>query len=399
MHNDLWKCSFVMLTVFAMVFVFVDPSWGSEWAVSPRVGILEEYNDNLLFSREGQELDDWVTYVTPRVQGTYQTEKLRLSLDSGIGAEKYVDYDEYDTIDHDHRMALSYALSRALGVNIGGYFQEDTTLESELVEEGLLVHREDRRKFGGNLGFTYVFSTRVSVSGDWTARYTEYPDHPLYYDDRRSHTLTLSPRYTLSPKTSLFLNLAYTNTEYDEEGNPSIVNYTIAPSFRHDFTQHSYVSGGAGYRYTEEDTLTVDEHSDSFVFDLSFHRNWKKLSLELLSGIDQYSSIDVRSVQRAWLTLKGSYRLGARLTTSAAATLRRNRVDKGGYGGYGGYDEDSDYYTVSPALSYDLTPTVRLTGSMDYSKYDYDEYPDEDRERFRARLALDCAWPRLWSGK
>ena len=84
MHGSLWKCSFLALTVFTRVFLFFVPSWGADWAVSPRVQILEEHNDNVLFSREGEELDDWVTHVRPRLEGTYNTERFRLSLDSGL---------------------------------------------------------------------------------------------------------------------------------------------------------------------------------------------------------------------------------------------------------------------------------------------------------------------------
>jgi len=392
MHKSLWKWYFITLTVFSTVFLFFAPSWSADWEVSPRVSIVEEYNDNILFSRERQELDDWVTYVRPRVEGTYHTKRLRVSLDSGLEAEKYIDYDELDTIDHDHRVALSYGLSRNLSLRTGGYFREDTTLETELVEEGLLVDREDRRKFGGNLGFNYGFSTRLFLSGGWTRRYTVYPDEPLEFDDRRSNTLDLAPQYILSPRTSLFLKMVYTKTEYDTQGDPTIENYNIRPSFRHDFAEDFYISGGAGYRYTERSQKgEKDEDSDGFVFDLSFHRDWKKASMELLASRDQYSTVDRRSIERDRLTLKGTYRLTERFRTSVAGTFRRNRVDEGG--------DDTDYYTVTPALSYNLTPTIILRGSVDYSEYDYEDDSDWDRERFRARLLLNFNWPRLWSGK
>ena len=390
MHKGLTKCSFVTLTVFVTVFLFFAPSWGSDWAVSPRIEIWEEYNDNILFSWEENEIDDWITYVRPRVECKYNTEKFRLSLDSGLGIERYIDNDEYDTTDHNHYIALSSALSKNLGLKAGGYFLEDTTLESELAEEGLLVRREDRRKFGGNLGLIYVFSTRTSLSGGWTRRYSEYPDDPVDYDDRRSDTLDLSPQYLLSPKTKLFLKMVYTKTDYDTQADDCISTYYIKPSFHYDFTEDSYVSGGAGYRYTEYETVTSDENSDGFVFDLSLHRNWKRASMELITSRDQYSSVDRQSVERDRLTLRGTYKLSRRLRTSVAATFRRNRVEGG---------HDYDYYTISPYFGYDITPTVILRGHADYSEYGYkdDIYPD--RERFRARLSLNFNWPRLLSGK
>ena len=390
MYNGLMKYSFVTLTVFVTVLSLIAPVWGSDWAVSPRIEILEEYNDNILFSREEDEIDDWITYVRPQVEGKYNAKRFRFSINSGLGIERYIDYDEFDTTDHNHKMALSLALSKNLGFKAGGYFMKDTTLESELSEEGLLVGREDRRKWGGNLGLTYIFSTRASISGGWTRRYSEYPDDPVEFDDRRSDTLSLSPQYLLSPKTKLFLNMIYTKTEYDTQADDCISTYNIKPSFRYDFAENSYVSGGAGYRYTEYETTTSDENSDGFVFDLSLQKNWKRVFMELIVSRDQYSSVDRQSVERDRLTLRGTYRLSPRLKTSVAATFRRNRVE-------GGYDYD--YYTISPSVSYVVTPTIILKGYADYSEYGYEDDIYPERERFRASLTLNIRWPRLLSGE
>ncbi|MCK5509203.1 MAG: outer membrane beta-barrel protein [Desulfobacterales bacterium] len=391
MYNGLLKSFLITLATFVAVFLLFAPSWSADWEISPYVEIIEEYNDNIRFSSTGEELvDDFVTYVRPRVEAKYNTDKLRMSLNSSLGVEKYVDYDELDTIDHDHKLALSYGLSRTLGLRTGGYFREDTTLETELIEEGLLVDREDRQKFGGSFGFNYALSTFLSCSADWTRRYIEYPDNPDDSDDQVGDTLKLTPMYVLSPQTSLFLNLTYTNTEYDDEEDTSIASYNIIPSFRHDFGEAFYVSVGAGYRYTEYETKNTDEHTYGFVFNFLFHRNWERVSMKLLASRNQYPTADRRSVERNMLTLKGTYRLSDRLRSSLAATFRTNRVDKG--------TGDSDYYTVSPAFSYDLTSTITLKGSVDYTEYDYKDINDAARERFRARLFLNFTWPRLWRG-
>jgi hypothetical protein len=227
MYNGLLKSFLITLAAFVAVFLLFAPSWSADWEVSPCVEIIEEYNDNILFSSKGQELDDFVTYVRPRVEAKYSTDRLRMSLNSGLEREIYVDYDELNTTNHDHKLALSYGLLRTLGLRAGGYFREDTTLETELIEEGLLVDREDRRKFGGSFGFNYAFSTFLSCSADWTRRYTEYPNDPVDLNDQASDTLKLAPSYVLSPQTSLFLNLTCTNTEYDDEGDTFIANYNI----------------------------------------------------------------------------------------------------------------------------------------------------------------------------
>lgn len=410
MYNGLLKSFLITLAGFVVVFLLFAPSWSADWEFSPCVEIIEEYNDNIFFSSKGQELDDFVTYVRPWVKAKYSTDRLHMFLNSGMGVEDYVDYDELDTIDHDHRITLSYALSHTLSLKTGGFFREDTTeteliekdtvaaeiiekdttLETELIEEGLLVYGEDRRKFGCNLGFNYGFSTHLKFSVDWIRRHTEYPDDPVSLNDRVSDTFKLTSGYVLSPQTSLFLNLTCTNTEYDDEGDTFIANYNITPSFRHDFAEDFYVSGGAGYRYTEHESKNADEHTDGFVFNLLFHRDWERVSMELLASRNQYSTADRRSVERNILTLRGTYQLSSRFRSSLTATFRTNCVDKA--------TGNSDYYTVSPAFSYNLAPTIILKGSVDYTAYDYKDIDNADRERFRARLFLNFTWPRFWRG-
>ena len=157
MQNGLRKCSFVVVAVLVIVVPLFATVSASDWEVSPSVQFIEEDNDNILFSRDEFELDDFVTYVQPRLEAIYSTERFHLSLDSGLEAEAYIDNDDLNTIDHDHRIALSHALSPSFSLTAGGYFQQDTTLERELIEEGLLARREDRRMFGGNIGFDHAF--------------------------------------------------------------------------------------------------------------------------------------------------------------------------------------------------------------------------------------------------
>ena len=393
MHNSLWKCSFIAPAICSIVLFFCGPSWCADWEVSLDLGVIEEYNDNVLFSSKEREIDDFVTYVTPEIEAKYATERFRVSLASGLGAEKYIDNSDLDTIDLDERLALSYAVSRTLTLEAGGYFLKDTTQESELTEEGLMLDREDRRKFGGNLGFDYAFSTRLSLSGGWTRRYTEYPDLHANYDDRRGDTFGLVPRYNLSPRTTLSINMFYTNTEYDEhysETDTSIANFSIQPSFRYYLAEDSYVFGGAGYRYTKGETDEGSDTAGGFIYHLAVHKDWRTWSLELLGSIDQYSTVDRESMETHRLTLRGTYRFTDRFRASAAATYRRNLQDKG--------HDDNDYFTVSPALSYDLTPSISLRGSVVYSKYYYEGGSNQDdRDRFMARVGIDFRWPRLWS--
>lgn len=386
MRNTIWKCSFHALRAFCMVFLFFAPSLGSEWEVSPYVTVGEEYNDNILFSADEKKFDDMVTRVRPRVEGRYGTERLDFSLDLGLEWEKYLDNDELDTVDHDHYIALSYALSRTFSLSTGAYFRKDTN-QAQLLETGVLAPREDRRMFGGDLGFVYDLSHRLSCSGEWSRGYCDYPDDPDRRHDYQVDSVALVPLYVLSPATTLFLNMAYTETVYDKKGiaRTVIVHYKTIPSLRHDFAEDLYVSGGVGYTHSEQKTKNQD--SGGFAFDLRIHGDWEKGSIELLANRDQYSTYYRRSSDRSTLTLRGTYRLSHRFSTSLRASYYINR--------FGG-DNDYEYFTVYPSFNYIFTPSVRLRGSVGYSKYEYEA--GSDRDRLIATLEIRFGWPRLLSG-
>jgi len=81
-------------TVIALVvWPFYSPSssWAADWSLSPSAGLTGRYDDNILFSEEGTELEDEVGYATFRVEAAYDTDRFRAALNSGVQGESYVD--------------------------------------------------------------------------------------------------------------------------------------------------------------------------------------------------------------------------------------------------------------------------------------------------------------------
>ena len=383
----LTKSSLFILVVFLMATSYLPPSLAADWEITPQISADTEYNDNILFERKGQELDDVVFYLRPAIEAKYGTKRFTVETTAGLNIESYADFDELNTVDQDYRLSMSYAFSRTFDTRARGYYRKDTTQETELVEEGLRVDRDDREKYGGGFGFTYKFSSVFNVSTDWIHRWSRYD---TLYDDRESDEIKFAPTYIVSPKTKLFLDTSYQETEYDRPGDPSITNYRIRPSIRHDFAKDWYIIAKAGYRHTEDKTQSPKETTDGFDFLVDYHKNWKRAGIDLIASRDQYSTVDETSVERTRFTVRGTYLWSERFSTGIAGTYRFNRPDQG--------SDDYDYFTVSPSAFYKLTKTVTLKAKVDYSEYNYDENTSRDSDRFRALLTVDLVWPRLWSG-
>jgi hypothetical protein len=399
-----------VLTVVMAIFVCAPCTFAAEWSVSPQLTTMEQYNNNILFSQENK-IDDFVTYIQPRLEGAYRTNRLETSLNAGLSIEKYIDHEDLDTVDQDYRGSFSYALFQTFSVEAGGFFRRDTTLETELFEAGLLYNREDRRLYGGNLGCKYIFSPRLTFSGAWYRSYTEYPGHPADLQGYRTDSLDFIAEYMFNPRNIIFGNFSYTISDYDPEDagtfeitDRSIANYTFMPSFRHYFAETSYISAGIGFRYTDSESkivqkppfdqflsnVDVNEQTNGFIYSVAVHKDWEKGSLEFAGGRDQYSSLDGISYTQDRFSVNGTYKLSARFIGSGNASYSRSTADQTQS------SDEHQYFTVSPAVSYSWTPNITLKGSVDYSRYLPQD--DSDYDRFTAMLSLIVAWPKYLKG-
>jgi len=393
-----WAIGFIMVMVFSSTF-----STAADWYITPRFELDENYDSNILLARDDKK-DDFITYVRPKVEAVYRTERFLSALNSYAEYQKYINESDFDTLHHDHRLSLAYALLQRLKLRAGGSFRKDTTLDTELSEEGRRFRREDRYRFGGTAGLDYVFSPVFLCALDAGRNYTRYPDDPVGTADFWSDFATLVPQYILSPKTSIFVSLGYYKSKYDNLESDfsvlvdrSIETFNIMPYVTYRFTEDFNAKLGVGYRYTQSEGTLVskipfipDENRDSdssgFIGNLVFHKDWQQAMMELDLSRDQYSSLEGESLERDRVTLRGSYDWSERFRTHASLDVVRATGDSGG--------DDSRYIYVTPSMDFRWTREVTLRGFFNYTYYDETDSTD----RYQAGLKLIVAWERLFSG-
>ena len=395
----LWALGFILAMVLSTTF-----STAADWYVTPRLELEERYDDNVLVVEDDKK-EDFITYVRPKVEAVYRTERFRSSLNSYVEYQKYIKESDLDNFLHDHRLSLAYALLQTLNLRATGFFRVDTTLETELLEEGLLARREDRHLFGGTAGLDYFFSPVFLCAFDVGRNYTQYPDDPTDTADFWSDSVTLVPQYMLSPKTSIFVSLGYYKTKYDNlESDFSVLvdrkieTFNILPYVTYQFAVDFSVTAGVGYRYTQSKSKSLskipsfipdaeqDDDSSGFVANLALHKDWERAFMELDLSRDQYSSLDGTSLQRDRLTLRGRYDWSQRFGTNASIILSRADDDAGG--------DASKFLYVMPSMDFRWTREVTLRGYFTYSYYDQ----TDSTNRYEGGLKLIVAWERLFSG-
>ncbi len=411
-QNRVGKSCLAVLILVACQAAMTTVVFGSDWNVRPYVTVEERYDSNVLF-RATDKLDDYITSLRPRVEARYLTERFTSSLDLGADGQKFIKHSEFDTVWQDYKAALSYAITPVLRIQGSGYFRADTTLQTELQEQGLLTARKDRRRYGGEASLTYSATERFSVGAGWTRGYTEYTDQSSDLLGYMADVVNTNAQYEYSPRLSFIVNLSLTRTSYDDQKTSLyettgrvISNYTLVPSLQFKLSEASYFAAGAGYRITRSEYTVnpyppyeqliragdVTQDSEGFIFQVQYHRNWERGGIDALVSRDQYSSLEGNSVERNRFSLSGNYRYTERWSSSASASYWMNDTDQNASNG-----EDQDYFVVGSSLRYLVAQDVYLAGSGEYSRYFEDQGQDPDR--FRVFLSLNMEWPRTFSGK
>jgi hypothetical protein len=402
------KSRFSFVAVIVVLFTTVSAgtmAYAADWFVSPHLTVIEEYSSNVLFSKT-VKLNDFITNVIPHLTGAYRTERFSITGDAGIGVEKFINNDNLDTINQRYNLGASYALLERLSFSANGYFRRDTTLETELVEEGLVANRQDRKRFGGDFGFQYTYSERLSFSGGYSRSYVEFPGSNSSLVDYRGNYFYLTPQYVLSPKIVLQMDMAYSRTKYDSLPGQTfditdrvISNYRIMPSVQYSVSETLSLTGGVGYRYTQSEFKLspsgtgsgkkTTENNDGLIFVFLLDKNWEKTSVELGARREQYSGLDGTSYTNDRFSVDARHQFSERFTGSALVWYQTNTADNSDV-------RDTQYFSMVPTLSYRLTRNIYLRGSVEYSKY----FPEgeDDVDRFKSLLTLDMGWPRVLSG-
>lgn len=382
-------------------------AYGTDWSVNPAVSVTQEYNDNILFSRQ-EEQDDFIAKLKPSIEIIGQTEQTQFKLNSSVTGEKYFDHSNLDTLVTDNTASLNHYWSRQLSTSLSASFTKDNVLETEIERAGLTGVRKDRYRYAFDLSGTYAFSDTLSLTLGGGGSFSEYPSGP--YPDLDLWQANINPAWALSAKDTLGLLVNYYDADYKDVGTMN----TLAESvyWRRDLTEKAYIVLGAGYRRTRTkykvSTLSIiidpgtgeliimpveknETSTDSgFIFNFSFNNIWsERFSTTVNAGREQYNSVDARSIERSFIRGIVRYRLTEK--TSVNCNLGYDTTSEEGRLG-----EDTDYVRVAPYLSYRYTEklTFRLGGSYEYKKNETDIY-SYSRNRFRSWLTVTYQWPRL----
>jgi hypothetical protein len=367
---------------------FVTGEIYAETNISPSLGLMQEYNDNIFFTRENK-VDDSITRVIPAIRLNYATELLNLSGLALWDSYFYWDNNDLNYTIQNYVLDGKYRLTERWDISGNAGYLKDTTLDSELEDTGVVGIRQDRERIDAGAETTYAVSERSSLGLGYDYRKINYQRPSSVDNELNRFRLTYNRRLANQIDVfSLFPEFTYgTSDQWDA------YNYTLNFRWTHQFDPTLRSSFRIGPRFTQIDYK--DERDDK--------NNWG-------------------GVLEAWIEKRGEVTVG-RLNLSNRLQTRSNGeivivsrllgdldhrlTERLGIGFNGGLyytrpikelepkEGDTWYYLLQPSLFYRLTENYLLRLLYSFDQEIQPDFDNQRRNRQRIWLRLDFDFPRL----
>lgn len=384
----LGTCLFLIMSWLAGVCIPAAEAAEETW--SSRISLQWKYDDNINYSSRNK-VRDWIYEVRPELTWRHRTERDDLRFTARLLGQKYDTESELDTLDQDYRLEASSQLWPTLNLSFDGSYRKDTTLDSELSEEGILLFREDRKTYRMNPSVRWQATERSAWQMSLPFRQEDYGGQYDNYDYKSTATYLEYSRMLADNRTHIFVQPGFSYDDF-ETGDTHTYEMMcgVDRAFSERLTLHA--GGGVYLSHIKEDTKTSSE--TGFVASVEAQGKLERGRWRARYIRDVYPGGIGRTVLRDRVTLKGMYRMTERLLligqTSFTDVRSQGDGGDGYYGYYGRYGYSADYwiFSVRPGLAYRLAEHANLGIYYHHSFVNYQEN-DQSYRRNMFWIRLD----------
>lgn len=375
--------------------------------ITPSIQIQDGYDSNISFTKIDEERD-FYTVISPAFVMDYASELLKFSSKANMDMVRYTNekqrnYDRWQlAFNGDYKLLERSQASFALS------YVNDTTLQSELEETGLVYIRSDRQRYLASGGFSHQMSERSNIGFNYTHTKTEYEwTGNVDYD---TDGLTFHyVRQLANQRDSITIQPSYSKT--DSRAN-KVDTYSLSLGWSHAFSETAGLSMSLGGRHTtirsrlvqpqiiDDPTQSppyqviyneVDQSEKKWgaIADLSLKKKGERYSAAIGYNHDiSYTSLG-EPIERDKIYLNISFMITERTKTGFSGSLYFNRSESESY------EVDSRYYQVRSFLSYQITRNGSLQIEYNYAdSTDFILTGDNEAIRHRVLVSLSFGFPK-----
>ncbi len=386
-----------------MVIAIPLTTTAAEISLMPSIDIRGEYDDNVTYSRFFKT-SDYLARISPAFELDYTTELLDLQSKVAFDILRYKDETHLDTENQRYELSGEYRLMERISVSGNGSYVKDTTLESEIEDTGLADNpRQDRERYTGGMGFSYMLSEVWDVGVNYSHTKTEYEwERNTDYD---VDSISFSFNHRFNNQLDIFTIQPY--YYFYESDISEVNNYGLSLGWVHPFSETLALTAFLGARYTKTEydyiytqyilgipiPIPVDEEESGWngVADINLKKTGETYSATIGYNQDLSYSSYGEPIERYKVYCNADRKITERLFVKFSGNIYFTKSD----GDLN--DRDNRYYSVSPSLNYKITETHSLQLAYRYEKSEQKELANNrDRDRNRVWLALKFRFPRKW---
>jgi len=242
----------VALTVILPTGVLAD-----EFKLIPSISVREEYNDNIFFD-DDQEIDDWITTISPGLELIDHTERFDLTLSARGHGIKYGQNDELNDFDQQYSGNIGYKVTPRLRMSAGAGYTVDNRRDRDIETTGLVLSTEERKRYNGSLSGEYILTEKTAASLSYAYNRSDFDDPEEV--DYKYHSSNLGFTHDISeffPRTVARMNFGY---YYYDSSDTAIDIYSGTVGFSWAMTEVFNLLVDLGTRYTSSEFMVAQRH-------------------------------------------------------------------------------------------------------------------------------------------
>jgi len=392
MRSFMYRMIRVVLTIWLIALTIMLPAGvlADEFKLIPSISVREEYNDNIFFD-DTQEIDDWITTISPGLELIDKTERLDLNLSARGHGVKYGQSDELDDFDQDYSGNISYRVTSVLRVSAGAGYTVDSRADRDIETTGLVLSSDERKRYSGRLSGEYVLTEKTATFLSYAYEKDDFDDPQEV--DYKYHSSNLGVTHDLSeflPRTVARMNFGYS---YYDSSNTTVDNYSGTVGFSWAMTEVFNLLVDLGTRYTRSEfsvaqrhpfipfiIMTREEKDNSWggVGNVALSYRGEVTTASLSASKDvRPGGGDSETTDRTSFLFKVSRRFAEKFSAHLSGEYFLNQADAGELSRT---DIDEQTISIRPGLSCEILDNLILTASYTFTRLkDKENHTDPER--------------------
>lgn len=387
------KVPIVLFCECVLIFLLIVPfvAIAKDITIIPAIAFKAGYDDNVLYSR-AFEISDYVGIISPALKLDYATEVFNIRGSGLVDVLRYAQEKDLDYERQYYKLGGDYRFSERWEFTGDFAYTKDTTLQTELLQTGVVNVRSPVDRFDGDLGLSYELSELSDIGVKYEYLNRSYKDR--FLDDYYANAISLPYNrqfndgldiFTVEPRYARVIS-----ENNDSHGYRLMLGWTHRPSETYQFKAF------LGPRYTVQKFEDTGETTSNWgvVGDINLEKKAEIYSILVgfRSDVIMRPSRDtLNQVFRLYtrLSRRITERFGARVYSRISMT-RPDEEDVSD-------EEDIYYFVVTPSLNYYFTENHYLSLSYSYQQqYDRNIEDDPRRARNRVWLSVNFNFPKKW---